>query len=71
MECLQLNSSGKIIHRPVLHRMSRLFFFFFLIASYLLALGVTLHSHSAVRQNLSAAADPIQNPSALSPLWFG
>lgn len=25
------------------------FFFFFLIASYLLALGVTLHSHSAVR----------------------
>lgn len=27
MECLQLNSLGKIIHRPVLHRMSRLFFF--------------------------------------------
>lgn len=73
MECLQLNSSGKCIHRWVLHWLSRLFdLFIYFIASYLPALGVTLTllGCSKTELTVSGAAEPIQNPSALSPLWF-
>lgn len=69
IECFHLISSGKITQCPDLHFLFELLFFF-LIAIYLLAAGVTLPlSWCCMIGFIWGCRSPL-NPSALFPLWF-